>query len=195
LLGCGSGEAFYEEDGHLSLGHGPFTRRHGPLFLGAVQDQVEQIQRRFVGGLSGMASRTSSTPIKAASSPAQPSPPFWPTAASRSAWTARALGATTSSSSASGGRSNMRRSICEPMTASLRRALRSAVIWTGLLQPQAPAFEPERPHPAQSLFRPHAPGSGGMNLRCRGWRFTPGGLGPPCVKRQPRQNTTGSDST
>ena len=51
-------------------------------------------------------------------------------AGSPSAWTARARGATTSSSSASGNRSSTRRSICEPMTASAKRAPRLAGIWT-----------------------------------------------------------------
>ena len=78
----------------------------------------------------GTASRRSSTPIRAASSPAPPSPACCWTTRSRSAWTAAARGATTSSSSGCGGRSNTRRSICAPMTASPRRVRRSAGIWT-----------------------------------------------------------------
>ena len=48
---------------------------------------------------------------------------------SPSAWTARAPGATTSSSSGSGGQSNTRRSTSEPTPASARPAPRSAGIW------------------------------------------------------------------
>jgi len=48
---------------------------------------------------------------QAASSPAPPSPACWPTTESRSAWTAKAPGATTSSSNGSGARSNTRKSI------------------------------------------------------------------------------------
>ncbi len=34
-------EVFAEQDGELGLGHTPLTRRHGPLFFGAVQDQKQ----------------------------------------------------------------------------------------------------------------------------------------------------------
>src|SRR5215207_6874432 len=74
------------------------------------------------------ASRTSSTRIRARSSRARPSPAYSPTMALPSAWMARALGATTSSSSGCGAALNTRRSICEPTTASARLALRSAAI-------------------------------------------------------------------
>src|SRR4051795_6634312 len=40
--GQGSCEALAEEDGELSLGHAPLTRRHGPLFFRPVQDQEQQ---------------------------------------------------------------------------------------------------------------------------------------------------------
>ena len=53
--------------------------------------------------------------------------PNLPTTALRSAWTAKGLGGTTSSSSGSGAASNMRRCICGHTTASARPALRSAV--------------------------------------------------------------------
>ena len=56
-----------------------------------------------------------------------------PTTASRSAWTARALGGTTSSSSGCGAASNTRRCICGPTTASARPALRSAATWTSTM--------------------------------------------------------------
>jgi putative transposase len=52
--------------------------------------------------------------------------------ASQSAWTARAPGATTSSSSDCGAASNTRRSICEATTACPRPACRSAVISTSI---------------------------------------------------------------
>ena len=75
------------------------------------------------------ASRTSSTPTRARSSRARPSPACSPTTALRSAWTAKGLGGTTCSSSGCGAASNTRRSICEPTTASARPVLRSAVTW------------------------------------------------------------------
>ena len=46
----GLDEAFAEQDGELGLGHGPLTRRHFPLFLGSVQDQIEQLGRGIVVG-------------------------------------------------------------------------------------------------------------------------------------------------
>jgi len=65
-------------------------------------------------------------PDQVRSSRARPSPACSPTMALRSAWTARALGGTMSSSRGCGAASNRRRSICEPTTASARLALRSA---------------------------------------------------------------------
>src|SRR5262245_14958500 len=76
------------------------------------------------------ASRTSSTPTRAASLPGRPSPERSPTTALRSAWTAKAPGGTTCSSSGYGEASNTKRCTCEPTTACPRPALRSAVIWT-----------------------------------------------------------------
>ena len=61
------------------------------------------------------------------SSRARPSPACSPTTVLRSAWTAKGLGGTTSSSSGYGAASNTRRCICGPTTASARPALRSAV--------------------------------------------------------------------
>src|SRR5450432_3387209 len=75
------------------------------------------------------ADRRFSTPIRAASSPARFSPTFCSPTKSRSAWMARAHGATMSSSSASGNRSNTKRSTCTLTTASAWRAPRSADIW------------------------------------------------------------------
>ena len=60
------------------------------------------------------------------SSPARPSLACSPTAALRSAWTAKGLGATMSSSSGCGAASNTRRCICGPTKASATPALRSA---------------------------------------------------------------------
>ena len=79
------------------------------------------------------ASRTSSTPTRARSSPARPSPACSPTTALRSAWTARAHGGTTCSSSGCGAASNTRRCICGPTTASARPAHRSADISTSTI--------------------------------------------------------------
>jgi hypothetical protein len=54
-------------------------------------------------------------------------------AKSRSAWTARARGATMSSSSASGNQSSMRKSTCTPTTASAQRAPPLADIWISII--------------------------------------------------------------
>nr|BAM13935.1 transposase [Pseudomonas sp. K-62] len=70
----------------------------------------------------GTASRRSSTATRVRSSRATPSPACCGRRGSPSAWTAEARGATTSSSNGCGGRSNTRRSICTPTTASARRA-------------------------------------------------------------------------
>jgi len=69
----------------------------------------------------------------AASSPAPTSLACCSTTPSRSAWTARGRGATTSSSSDCGAPSNTKRSISGPTTASARRAPRSAAIWTSII--------------------------------------------------------------
>src|SRR6266568_2773126 len=69
-------------------------------------------------------------PTRARSSPARPSPAPLPRTALQSAWTAKAPGATTCSSSGCGAASNTRRCICEPTTASATPASHSAIIWT-----------------------------------------------------------------
>ena len=43
-------ETFAEEHGKLCLRHVPFARRHFPLFLRSVQDQIQQLGRRLVVG-------------------------------------------------------------------------------------------------------------------------------------------------
>ena len=73
------------------------------------------------------ASQRSSIRTRVRSSRARPSPACSPTTVLRSAWTAKGLGGTTSSSSGYGAASNTRRCICGPTTASARPALRSAV--------------------------------------------------------------------
>src|SRR5215212_8112395 len=82
--------------------------------------------RRWKRPWPATAGRRSSTPIRAASSPARPSPACWPRTRSPSAWTARVPGATTSSSRGSGDRSSTRRSTSELTTRSPRPAPRSA---------------------------------------------------------------------
>ncbi len=79
---------------------------------------VEALEERL---LRGSASRRSSTPTRGRSSPPRTSPSHCATAASPSAWTARAAASTTSSSSGSGARSSTRRSTCTPMTTRPRR--------------------------------------------------------------------------
>ena len=96
------------------------------------------------------ASRTSSTLTRARSSPAQPSPVYSPTTALRSAWTAKAPGGTTCSSSGSGAASNTRRSTCEPTTASARPAHRSV----GTLTSRRPHSSLDGTTPDQAYFTP-----------------------------------------
>ena len=60
---------------------------------------------------------------------APPSPACYPPTPSRSAWTAKGLGGTMSSSSGCGAASNTRRCICGPTTASARLVYRSAATW------------------------------------------------------------------
>src|SRR4051794_17601481 len=79
------------------------------------------------------ASRRSSTPIRAHSSRAWPSPACSPATALRSAWTEKGPGGTMSSSSGCGAASNTRRCTCGPTTASARRAVRSAAISTSTI--------------------------------------------------------------
>ena len=90
------------------------------------------VLRRDAGGRSRLAtaSRKSSTPTRARQFTGAAFTGVLPTTASRSAWTAKAPGATTSSSSGCGAASNTRRCICGPTTASARPALRSAAIST-----------------------------------------------------------------
>src|ERR1700730_10716576 len=91
----------------------------------------------------------SSIPIRAVSLPAPNSPKCGPTTGFRSAWTAKVPGETTSSSSASGEPSNMRKSICTPMKASARHDNRSvdtspSITQGDLMQPltDAPPIRP-----------------------------------------------------
>ncbi len=103
-------------------------------------------------------------------------------------------GGTTSSSSGYGARSNTRRSISGPMTASPRRARRSAV--SGHLQSQASAFEPRRADARSRLLRPPAAGRGSMNFTAVSG-ITLVGLRPPGVPpRNPHTTSaTGRAST
>ncbi len=77
----------------------------------------------------------SSTRIRAASSPRPTSSRCWPPTRSRSVWMARAPGATTSSSSASGEPSNTKWSICAPTPAYPRPAPGSAAISASTIIP------------------------------------------------------------
>src|SRR5260370_1314127 len=74
------------------------------------------------------ASRKSSIPTRARSSPARPSPARSPATASRSVWMAKEPGGTTCSLSGCGAASNTRRCICGPTKPSARPAPRSADI-------------------------------------------------------------------
>ena len=76
------------------------------------------------------ASRRSLTPTRVRNLPVKPLPACWPRTASRSAWTAKAPGGTTCSSSGCGEASSTRRSTCGLTTVSARHDNRSAAIWT-----------------------------------------------------------------
>src|SRR5208282_3573963 len=129
------------------------------------------------------AGRRFSTPTRAASSPVPRSPACWRTMPSRSAWTARALGATTSSSSGSGARSNTRRSIFELTSASPGHALRSAGIWTFITANVHIRVLTPEPRITPTLTSCRRPRQHDFRRRCRG--ITPVGLRPPSAT--PRQ--------
>ena len=102
----------------------------------------------------------------AVSLPAPHSPACCSTTPSRSAWTARGRGGTTSSSSGSGARSNTKRSISGPTTASARHAPRSAAISTSItasariraltlgrrIKPTSTICRRSRPHDIATVF-------------------------------------------
>ena len=131
----------------------------------------------------------------AASSPAPHSPACCWRTRSRSAWMAAVRGATTSLSSGCGGRSNMRRSICTPMTVSAKHVLRSGGIWTSITaNGRIRGLPPERRiAPTSTTCR--CSWQLEFRRRCRG--ITPVGLRPPCVTPRQRHTTlsTGRSST
>ena len=86
---------------------------------------VEALERRS----GALASPRSSTPTRAASSPAKPSPACSRGRHRRSAWTARAAGSTTSSSSGSGVRSNTSTSTFMHMSRSAKPDQDRALLW------------------------------------------------------------------
>src|SRR6476620_9127414 len=104
-------------------------------------------------------------------------------------------GATTSLSSGCGGRSNMRRSICTPMTVSAKHVLRSGGIWTSITaNGRIRGLPPERRiAPTSTTCR--CSWQLEFRRRCRG--ITPVGLRPPCVTPRQRHTTlsTGRSST
>ena len=98
--------------------------------MAGVDHAGGRLLHRSCGGGAGATrhARDLQHAIRAASSPRPTSSRCWPPARSRSAWMARAPGATTSSSSACGGPSNTRRSTCGPTPASPKPAPGSAAI-------------------------------------------------------------------
>ena len=95
---------------------------------------------------------------------------------SRSAWTARAPGATTSSSSGSGGRSSTRRSTCEPTPAS-REARASIGRYLELLQRQEAAFVAWRENSRPGIHQPGDANPGGsLKWAAKPLRNTPEGV-------------------
>src|SRR5260370_551457 len=89
--------------------------------------------RRFRGLLAAKGRRMCSIAMRGRSLLARHSPACSPTTALPSAWTAKAPGGTTSSSSGYGAASSTRRCICGPMKASERREIRSAGISTSTI--------------------------------------------------------------
>ena len=120
----------------------PWTGRADMSWPGGCRTRCTQasVSRRLRKPWPAMARRRSSTPTRAASSPASPSPGAcgWPASGSR--WTAGAGAWTTSSSSGCGVRSNTRPSICASSPTASRRG---PVIgeWIGF-------YNTERPHSA-----------------------------------------------
>ena len=114
--------------------------------------------------------------MNSGSSPAPRSPACCWRTRSPSAWMVGVLGATTSLSSGSGARSNMRRCICEPTTASPRHAPRSAGIWSfTTANARIRALPPEhRITPISTICRSLRQRE--FRLRC--WGVTPVGLRP-----------------
>ncbi len=89
--------------------------------------------------------RRFSTPTRARSSPASTSPGGSRKKASPSAWTAKGAGATTSSSNASGARSNMKRCTCTPTTRLARPEAGSASISSSsIAAARTPVCRPKR---------------------------------------------------
>ena len=104
-------------------------------------------------------SRTSSIPIRAASSRARPSPACSSARPLRSAWTAKRLGGTTSWSSGGGAASNMRRCIRGPATGMQLDRPRPR-----RLQSPQPTFAPRRHATRSSLRHPAALARGSLTL-------------------------------
>ena len=109
--------------------------------------------------------------------------------ASPSAWTAGAPGATTSSSSGCGARSNTRRSICGPTTASAeaRASIGRYLDFYNRKRPHS-SLDARTPDHAYFDHLPQRAAQHEFRRRCRG--VTPVGLRPPCVTPRKRHTTT-----
>jgi putative transposase len=164
---------------------------HGFVYLVAVVDwfsrrvlawrvsiSMEPISasRRWRKLWRNMASRKSSTRIRAANSPAPSSQACCSKAASPSAWTAKVRGVTMSLSNGFGGRSNTRRSISEHTIRCPRLELRSAPIWVFIIA--------EGHIRASTGRRPIRPTSTGHRmLQRRNWQMGIVALGPQRKQR------------
>ena len=134
----GLGHGYYvHPDGarlRLSRRRGRLVQPPGSQPSGVDHHGSRLLHRGYWKKLSpAMADQRSSTRIKARSSPARPSRMFFSKPASLSAWTARAHGATMSSSSGFGDPSNTRRCISEPTRQWRRLAPRSPVIFASII--------------------------------------------------------------
>ena len=131
--GVGDGHHLHPDGARLRLS-GRRARLVQPprAVVAAVDHNGSGVLRRDAGGRSGASRQAGHLQHGPglASSRARHSPACSPTTALRSAWTARAPGGTTCSSSGCGAASNTRRCTCGPTTASARPALRSAATWT-----------------------------------------------------------------
>ena len=103
--------------------------------MAAVDHDGSGLLRRDAGGCPGPSRQAGNLQHRSglAVHRLRPSPACSPAMASPSAWTARALGATTCSSNGCGAASNTRRYTCEPTKPSARPAPRSADISTSTI--------------------------------------------------------------
>ena len=162
--GVGDGHHLHPDGAWLRLSGGGARLVQPPRAVVArVDHDGGGVLRRDVGGCLGSSRQAGHLQHRPglAVHRQRPSPACSPRTASRSAWTARAPGATTCSSSGCGAASNTRRFICAPTTASAKPAHRSAAISTSTMQ-RRPHSSLDGTHTRSSLLQPAAPPLGSL---------------------------------